>query len=117
MPSKRESPRSKHDSTYHVYVVRLSDDVLTRRKFRNANPDYIEGLPCVYVGMTGWTPEQRFEAHLNGYKSSTYVTKYGCELMPRIYEGLNPMTFDEAVEEEKRLADRLRRLGFAVWQR
>lgn len=39
MPSKGESLRSKHDSAYHVYVVRLSDDVLTRRKFRKANPD------------------------------------------------------------------------------
>ena len=37
--------------------------------------------------------------------------------MPRLYEDLNPMTFDEAVLEEKRLAGRLRRLGFGVWQR
>lgn len=66
--------------------------------------------------MTGWTPERRFEAHLNGYKSSRYVTKYGRELMPRLFEAVNPMTYDEAVEEEKRLAERLRGLGFAVWQ-
>lgn len=111
------SSRNTPDRTFHVYVIRLSDEVLKRRKFRAANPDHLEGRPCVYVGMTGWTPERRFEAHLNGYKSSSYVTKYGRELMPRIYESLNPMTYDEAVEEEIRLAERLRHLGFAVWQR
>lgn len=112
----RSSSRTT-DRTYHVYVIRLSDEVLKRRKFRKANPNYIDGRPCVYVGMTGWTPERRFEAHLNGYKSSHYATKYGCELMPRIYEGLNPMTHDEAIQEEEHLAERLRGLGYAVWQR
>jgi hypothetical protein len=116
MTSKRRSSRNTHDRTFHVYVIRLSEEVLKRRKFRKANPNYVEGRPCVYVGMTGWTPERRFEAHLNGYKSSSYVTKYGCELMQQIYDALNPLTYDEAVEEEKRLAGRLRRLGFAVWQ-
>ena len=37
--------------------------------------------------------------------------------MPRKYEHLNPMTYYEAVREEKRLADRLRREGYAVWQK
>ncbi len=117
MTSKRGSSRNTRDRTFHVYVIRLSDEVLKRRKFSKANPDYVEGRPCAYVGMTGWTPERRFEAHLNGYKSSSFVTEYGRELMPRIYEALNPMTYDEAVEVEKRLAERLRQLGFAVWQR
>jgi hypothetical protein len=102
---------------FNVYVICLADAILERRRFREANPQYIAGMPCVYVGMTGWTPEKRFEAHLNGYKSSSYVTRYGCELMPRKYEYLNPMTYDEAVREEKRLADRLRREGYAVWQK
>lgn len=114
---KRRSARKSHDRTYHVYVIRLSDEVLKKRRFRNANQDYVEGHPCVYVGMTGWTPQRRLEAHLNGYKSSHYVTKYGRELLPRLYKSLNPMTYDEAVQEEEALAERLRRLGFAVWQR
>lgn len=103
--------------THSVYVIRLDDRILKRRKFRRENPGYVEGLPCVYVGMTGWTPERRFEAHLNGYKSSRYVTDYGCELMPRCYEHLNPMTYEEAVAAEERLARRLRAEGWAVWQR
>lgn len=102
---------------FSVYVIRLSDEVLASGRFRQANPEYVEGRPCVYVGMTGWTPERRFEAHLNGYKSSSYVTRYGCELMPRAYEHLNPMTYEEAVQEERRLAERLRREGYAVWQK
>lgn len=102
---------------FYVYVIRLADEVRQSRKFRKENPEYVEGKPCVYVGMTGWTPERRFEAHLNGYKSSRFVTKYGCELMPRLYEHLNPMTYEEAVRDEKALAERLRRDGCAVWQR
>ena len=101
---------------FHVYVIRLADEVLDRRRFRAANLDHVTGMPCVYVGMTGWTPERRFEAHLNGYKSSRYVTKYGSELMPHIYEHLNPMTYEEAVRREKELAEWLRSEGYAVWQ-
>lgn len=104
------------DRRFHVYVIRLDDEVLERRRFREANPDYVEGMPCVYVGMTGWDPERRFEAHLNGYKSSRYVTEFGRELMPRLYEHLNPMTYEDAVQAERRLADELRREGYAVWQ-
>jgi hypothetical protein len=42
---------------HHVYVVALSLDVLYEPRFRRANPDYVTGKPCVYVGMTGLTPD------------------------------------------------------------
>lgn len=38
---------------HHVYVVELSKDVLLEPRFRKCNPGYIDGKPCVYVGMTG----------------------------------------------------------------
>lgn len=87
------------------------------RKFRTENPHYVEGMPCVYVGMTGLTPEKRFEAHLNGHKSNRYVEQYGVDLMPAGFEHLNPMTYEDAVREEEALGERLRRAGYAVWQR
>ena len=43
----------RHRNHYHVYVIELSKDVLYEGKFRKANPDYVTGKPCVYVGMTG----------------------------------------------------------------
>ena len=53
-------------SHYHVYVIELSKDVLYESRFRNANPDYVAGKPCVYVGMTGLDPDVRFDKHKAG---------------------------------------------------
>ena len=50
-------PRRYH---YSVYVVELSLDVLDEARFRRANPGYAWGKPCVYVGMTGLSPDVRF---------------------------------------------------------
>lgn len=101
---------------FNVYVVRLDPEVRTRRKFREANPGYVEGKPCVYIGMSGLSPDERFENHLRGYKASSYVRRFGRYLMRRKFKHLNPMTYEEAVAREKELAHRLRRRGFAVWQ-
>ena len=38
-------------SEYYVYVINLKKDVLNIKKFKDKNPDYIEGKPCVYVGQ------------------------------------------------------------------
>ena len=46
--------RAHHHS---VYVVELSSEVLNEPRFRRANQDYRLGFPCVYVGMTGLSPE------------------------------------------------------------
>ena len=55
-------------STHNIYVIELSQEVLTNKKFREANPDYISGKPLAYVGMTSRTPEARFEQHKTGIK-------------------------------------------------
>ncbi len=103
---------------HHVYVIELDGDVfLKEKKFREENPDYAEGKACLYVGMTGRTPEERFDQHKAGIKSSKYPHKYGKWLRPRLYRKYNPMTFANATEREKQLAIDLRRDGFAVWQR
>ena len=49
-----------------------------------------------YVGMTGLTPEQRFENHKNGIKAASVVEKYGERLVPKLYEHLNPMSYGAA---------------------
>jgi hypothetical protein len=103
--------RSVH---YHVYVVLLDDAVQRIRKVKALNPRRDLHKPCIYVGMTGLEPIERFRKHKAGYKSSTYVRTYGVRLLPELYDGLNPMTYDEAVIAEQGLARRLRHQGYTV---
>lgn len=106
-------PRRSH---YHVYVIELSKDVLYEAKFRKNNPTYVEGKPCVYVGMTGLDPDVRFDKHKAGIQANAYVTKYGLRLLPDLYEGFNPMSYAEAQEREIEVGIDLRSAGFGVWQ-
>ncbi len=99
-----------------VYVVELRQAVLKVARFRAANPNYIRGQRCVYVGMTGLTPEERFENHQQGIKSSKYVRDYGVRLAYDLFDGLNPMPYEVACCIEAKLAHRLRDYGYAVWQ-
>ncbi|GAA6141910.1 hypothetical protein [Hydrogenophaga sp. 5NK40-0174] len=111
-----QTPRKRRRPRYHVYVVELAPDVLQEVRFRRCNPDYIEGRPCVYVGMTGLDPDVRFDKHKAGIQSNAYVFRYGIRLLPDLYEGFNPMTRDEAVEREVEIGLDLRSAGFGVWQ-
>ena len=113
MPAKRKkSPRYHHC----VYVVLLSSDVIYEPKFRRCNPDYDPGKPCVYVGMTGQSPDVRFDKHKAGMKANKYVRKFGLRLMPELYECYNPMPYDAALDMEIELAIYLREKGYGVWQ-
>ena len=87
---------------HHVYVVYL----------RNPRGD---GKAGYYVGMTGLTPEARFENHKRGYKSASVVMRCGVRLVPTLYAHLNPMTFKDAAKMEKHLAEELRARGFQVF--
>jgi predicted GIY-YIG superfamily endonuclease len=103
------------DKLHHnVYVVLLKPDVSSMPKVIAQNPKRDPKKPCVYVGMTGLTPEQRFENHRKGVKSSQFVHKYSVRLLPQFYKHLNPMSYKAAVKMEKRLATDLRRKGYTV---
>lgn len=101
---------------YHVYVVLLSPEVLTRARFRKANPGYVDGKPCVYVGMTGLDPDVRFDKHKAGLQANRYVQQFGLRLMPEIYAAYNPMKYDDARDMEVEVAIDLREGGYGVWQ-
>ena len=101
---------------HNVYVIELDKDVLYEAKFKKANPDYVTGKPCVYVGMTGHDPVTRFDQHKASIKSNKYAMKYGIRLMPEIYEKLNPMPYGDAQYMEVDLAIRLQQFGYGVWQ-
>jgi len=110
---------------YYVYVVELSKKVFNENaKFRLANPQFNGVLECLYVGMTSKTPAERFKQHKTGYVnkkghklSANIVEKYGSYLRPSLYEHINlkPMTREQALLTEKKLAWDLRRQGYAVW--
>lgn len=101
---------------YHVYVIELSKDVLDQPRFKKANPFYMTGKPCVYVGMTGLDPDTRFDKHKAGIQSNRYVQQFGLRLLPNLYDVYNPMPYDGARDMEVELAISLREQGFGVWQ-
>ena len=94
----RAAPRRHH----YVYVVYLRDPKG-------------DGRAGYYVGMTGLTPERRFENHKNGIKAAGIVRRCGERLVPKLYEHLNPMTYADALAMEAQLADELRARGFQVF--
>ncbi|HEY1476943.1 MAG TPA: hypothetical protein VGF37_04595 [Chthoniobacterales bacterium] len=104
------------EQTFHhsVYVILLDNAVAKHPSIVRLNPDRQPSKPCVYVGMTGLTVDERFENHKNGYKSAWIVRKYGLRLMPELYEHLNPMPFDAAAQMEIELAEDLRAEGYTV---
>ena len=42
--------------------------------------------------------------------------RYGLRLLPDLYEGFNPMRYEEAAEREIEIGIDLRSAGFGVWQ-
>ena len=102
------------DQHHNVYVVLLDPAVGKLRKVKAVNPSRDPKKPCVYVGMTGLTTEERFANHKKGLKSAYVVKRYGLHLMPELFEHLNPMPFDAAVQMEMDLAEDLRREGYTV---
>jgi hypothetical protein len=106
---------SKEQKFHHsVYVVLLDNAVAKHPSILRLNPTRDPLKPCVYVGMTGLPVDHRFENHKNGYKSAWVVKKYGVGLMPELYEHLNPMPFEAAVQMESELAEDLRAEGYTV---
>lgn len=104
----------KTNHHHSVYVVELDAAVRGKRKLQRLNPDSDPEKPCVYVGMTGLTPEERFENHKAGRKASPEVRDFGIQLLPEMSEGLNNMPYEEAVRAEADLAAYLRQNGYFV---
>lgn len=95
-------------------MVLLDSAVGKIRKVQGLNPNRDPAKPCVYVGMTGLPVEKRFENHKSGIKSSSLVRRYGLRLVAKLYEHLNPMPYEAAVQMERDLTEDLRRAGYTV---
>jgi predicted GIY-YIG superfamily endonuclease len=103
-------------ANHSVYVVELDTRVLNHYSFRQANPVYTPGNPCVYVGLTGLEVEKRFENHKRGYQSNYFVSRYGERLLYSLFQELNPRRYEIAHATEFELARKLRLEGYGVWQ-
>ena len=115
-PLPAVNPNMGRRNHHNVYVIELSKDVLLEGRFIKGNPDYIDGKPCVYVGMTGLDPDVRFDKHKAGIQSNRYVQLFGLRLLPDLYEAYNPMAYQAAGDMEVELGILLREAGFGVWQ-
>ena len=106
---------------FSVYAVELREDAWERdSKFRKANPHGSLDRVCVYVGSSAKTPAERLAVHRQGGRhSAKIVVRYGSELRPDLYVSVPLVrnTRADAEDEERALAQRLRRMGYRVWQR
>ena len=112
---RRQTPAAEN---YHhnVYVIELDASVMKDRKFRGANKGCDMNKPCLYVGSTGLSPEERFKNHKMGYKANRFAKRYGLRLRPDLFAVYNPLPYKAAVELEFELAAALREEGYAIWQ-
>jgi hypothetical protein len=95
-------------------VVLLEPTAARLHDVRAVNPQRDSKKPCVYVGITSLTPEERFANHKMGVKDAPLVKRYGLRLLPELYAHLNPMPYEAAAQMEQDLADDLRRAGYTV---
>jgi predicted GIY-YIG superfamily endonuclease len=109
------SPQSWSRGHYCLYAVELDRAVLERRDFRERNAGGAAS-GCLYVGVTGLEPEQRFERHLQGTQSARHVKRYGRRLRLDLVEGFSRLPYRVAVAMEPKVAAWLRAQGFGVWQ-
>ena len=113
---RREDPAEAAPEKFHhnVYVILLDSKAAKHPTILRMNLKRDPKKPCLYVGMSGLPPEHRFENHKHGYKAAWVVEKYGVRLLPELYEHLNPMPYEAALQMELELAEDLRNEGYTV---
>tara|TARA_B100000768_G_C10946416_1_gene235844 strand:- start:56 stop:406 length:351 start_codon:yes stop_codon:yes gene_type:complete len=111
--------------THCVYVIELDKEVLKKKKFMKENKNsYIDGKACFYVGMTFYTPEERFKHHKTRHKnakgvdvSSQFPREYGKMIIKELCTPSKSLTYKEALKMEKEKALNLKNQGYGVYSR
>lgn len=103
-----------------LYVVNLKKIVLKKPQFRQRNPIYIQGKPCVYVGLTVKSAAERLHIHMTHTgprkQHSNWVRRFGKKLRESDCKRLEPMSRTDAEKEEAMYAENFRAKGWAVWE-
>jgi hypothetical protein len=87
---------------HNIYLVSLD--------FTDRRP----GLSGVYVGMTAYAPDQRFDQHRAGIRAAGSVMKRGGELLPGPVLHLQRIARADAIRIERGLARALDAAGLVV---
>jgi len=105
-------PRPRSNS---VYIIRLQPEVGESSGAKKQNPKRDPGKPCLYVGQTGLSHQERFDVHrAGGQYSSKWVHDYGVELIASLNPEPGLMTELDALRAERRAAHALRKDGYTV---
>jgi len=64
----RECRKGKPCGKPHLYALELDSAILEKKWFKRVNPDYVQGMMCLYVGQTGHLPKCRSSVHQNWVK-------------------------------------------------
>lgn len=103
-------------TTCVVYAIELDKSVLQDPKFKEKNPNYINGKPCVYIGMTSLDVGERYTQHLSGINSSRIAKHWGRGLISDLVTPRKPTLRRWAIKQERSTARQLRASGYGVWQ-
>jgi predicted GIY-YIG superfamily endonuclease len=109
------SGRSWSRGHHSIYAIELDRAVWENRAFRERNPGGAAS-GCLYVGVTGLRPEDRFARHRQGTQSGRFVRTHGVRLRLDLVEGFSRLPYRIAACMEPRLAAWFRAQGFGVWQ-
>lgn len=94
--------KSFTEGKHNVYVILLE-------KFGES------GNYALYIGMTGLSPNERFQNHKEGHKDAPSAREYAKKcLLPSLYEHLNPMGYEEAQQLEFSIAEALKKAHIPV---
>lgn len=103
-------------SAAYLYVIRLDDAVLDKKKFMDRNPHYRRGKPCYYVGASVYPPAERFRKHKAGERSSRWVRIYGLYVVKGKCRRIDVEDTSQRDAAERAYARELRDKGYGVWQ-
>ena len=109
-------PTNPRLCTYHIYAIRLSDEVLKKPEFNRRNPHYEAGKPCYYIGSSIYPPRERFEKHMAGNRSSKWVRTFGLHPASKKCFVIETSDPEERYRREREYANELRLRGYGIWQ-
>jgi hypothetical protein len=103
--------KSGKNSVYAIALSELSrQDIWGYPRFKGD-----EHMPCIYVGQSFYSPEERFHQHKSHVRSSYITRRYGLALLPEIYGPYHSLSREMALKTELSLINALGFLGCTVF--